>query len=143
MNNERFEYSDSRNPLPIFSGEGREASTRKANILLLGTCKGLEIIDTNYILRVEAISNYSKLFFADGRSLVVAKLLSWFEEKLAGVHFTRLHRGHLVNIRYIKACNYLNSAEVVLVNDEKLAVSRRKRIEFKKAIYHYYKCSHQ
>jgi LytTr DNA-binding domain len=117
-------------------------ATGKENILLLGTSNGLEIIDTNSILRVEAISNYSKLFFTDGRSLVVAKLLSWFEEKLGGVHFTRLHRGHLVNIRYIRSYNKFNGAEVVLVNNEKLAVSRRKRIEFKKAIYHYYRQSH-
>ena len=115
----------------------------KENILLLSTSMGLEIIDTNSLLRVEAISNYSKLFFTDGRSLVVAKLLSWFEEKLAGVYFTRLHRGHLVNIRYIKACNYYNSAEVILVNNKKLAVSRRKRIEFKKAMYRYHNQSPQ
>jgi two-component system LytT family response regulator len=115
----------------------------KENILLLNTSKGLEIIDTNSILRVEAISNYSKLYFMDGRSLVFAKLLSWFEEKLTGLYFTRLHRGHLVNIRYIRSCNYFNGAEVVLVNNEKLAVARRKRVEFKKAVYHYYKSGQQ
>jgi two-component system LytT family response regulator len=104
----------------------------------LGTSRGLAVIDINSILRVKAISNYSKLFFADGRSLVVAKLLSWFEKKLAGDHFVRLHRGHLVNIRYIKACDNFNSGEAVLINNERLAVSRRKRLDFKKAIYQYY-----
>ena len=110
----------------------------KENILLLATCRGVEILEINSILRVEAISNYSKLIFADGKTLVVAKLLSWFEKRLAGVHFVRLHRGHLVNMRYIKVCNTICSDEVVLVNDEKLAVSRRKRLHFKKAICRYY-----
>ena len=110
----------------------------KENMLLLATCRGVAIIDINSILRVEAISNYSKLFFADGKSLVVAKLLSWFEKRLAGVHFVRLHRGHLVNMRYIKACDNFSTGEVVLVNNERLAVSRRKRLDFKKAIYQYY-----
>jgi len=109
----------------------------KENILL-GTSEGLKIIDTNSILRVEAISNYSKLIFTDGRSLVVAKLLSWFEEKLPGDQFSRLHRGHLVNLRYIKSYNSFRNNEVVLSNNEKLSVSKRKRTEFKKAIYHYY-----
>ena len=108
------------------------------NILLLGTSEGLKIIDTNSILRVEAISNYSKLIFTDGRSLVVAKLLSWFEEKLPVIQFNRLHRGHLVNLRYIKSYNSVSKNEVVLSNNEKLSVSKRKRTEFKKAIYHYY-----
>ena len=110
----------------------------KENMLLLATCRGLEIIDINSILRVEAISNYSKLFFADGRSLVVAKILSWFEQKLGGVYFVRVHRGHLVNIRYIKACDYSSGKEVLLVNNERLTVSRRKKQDFKKAIYQYY-----
>ena len=110
----------------------------KSDVLLLPTGRGIAIIDINSILRVEAISNYSKLFFTDGRSLVVAKTLSWFDKKLAGVQFVRLHRGHLVNIGYIKDCDYLVNGDVVLVNNERLTVSRRKRMEFKKAIYHYY-----
>ncbi|HET6996332.1 MAG TPA: LytTR family DNA-binding domain-containing protein, partial [Chitinophagaceae bacterium] len=85
-----------------------------------------------------AISNYSKLFFADGKSLVVAKLLSWFEKKLGGVHFVRPHRGHLVNMRYIKACDNFTGGELVLINNERLSISRRKKVDFKKAIYQYY-----
>jgi two-component system LytT family response regulator len=114
-----------------------EATTRES-ILLLGTSKGLEIIDIDSILRIEAISNYSKLYFINGKSLVVAKVLSWFEEKLAHRRFSRLHRSHLVNMHYIRAYNAQNGSEVVLVNNERLTVSRRKRIEFKKAIYQFY-----
>jgi two-component system LytT family response regulator len=113
-------------------------ATGKENILLLGTSEGLKIIDINSILRVEAISNYSKLIFTDGRSLVVAKLLFWFEKKLPGHQFNRLHRGHLVNLRHIKSYNSFSKNEVVLSNNEKLSVSKRKRTEFRKAIYHYY-----
>ncbi len=43
--------------------------------LLLPTCKGIEVISANNIIRIEGISNYSKLFFLDGETLVVAKLL--------------------------------------------------------------------
>ncbi|HET6995039.1 MAG TPA: LytTR family DNA-binding domain-containing protein [Chitinophagaceae bacterium] len=118
---------------PVYS----EVNARK-NILLLGTSKGLEIIDIDSILRIEAISNYSRLYFTNGKSLVVAKVLSWFEEKLAHRRFIRLHRSHLVNMQYIRAYNAQNCSEVVLVNDERLTVSRRKRIEFKKAIYQFY-----
>jgi two-component system LytT family response regulator len=111
--------------------------TARESILLLGTSKGLEIIDIDSILRIEAISNYSKLYFINGKSLVVAKVLSWFEEKLAYRRFTRLHRSHLVNMQYIRAYNAQNGSEVVLVNNERLTVSRRKRIEFKKAIFQF------
>ncbi|MEQ1767700.1 MAG: hypothetical protein ABL859_09765, partial [Methylotenera sp.] len=50
--------------------------------LLLPTCKGLECILFNEIVRIEASSNYSKLFFNNGKTLVVAKVLHWFEDQL-------------------------------------------------------------
>jgi two-component system LytT family response regulator len=128
-----FEAYNNNTILPVYP-----PSTTKDNFLLLGTSKGLEIIDTDSILRVEAISNYCKIFFNNGKALVVAKVLAWFEEKLAGFCFTRLHRSHLVNMNYIRSYNNLNGAVVVLTNNEKLSVSRRKKIEFKKAIQDYY-----
>ena len=106
-------------------------------ILILGTSKGLKIVNTGSILRIQAVSNYCKIFFADGKSLVVAKLLSWFEEKLTHFHFARLHRGHLVNMKHIQWYDNLTGTEVVLSNNERLTVSRRKRIEFRKVIGQY------
>jgi two-component system, LytTR family, response regulator len=105
--------------------------------LTLGTSRGIEMVDSNVLVRVEAISNYSKLFFANGKSLVVAKLLSYFEEQLSDTHFVRLHRSHLVNIRYIRSYDRSQSAEVTLVNNEILTVAKRKRTEFRRALSHY------
>jgi two-component system, LytTR family, response regulator len=106
--------------------------------LLLGTCRGVEVVDSNTLVRVEAISNYSKLYFANGKSLVVAKVLSFFEEQLSGVHFVRLHRSHLVNIRYIRSYDYRQRDGVILLNDELFTVAKRKRTEFRKAVTQYY-----
>jgi DNA-binding LytR/AlgR family response regulator len=47
----------------------------KVCILLLPTCTGIELIDINAVIRIEAISNYSKLYFINGKTLVVAKVL--------------------------------------------------------------------
>jgi len=110
----------------------------KEKILLLPTCRGLEIIAIDSIVRIQAISNYSKLFFIDGRSLVVAKVLSWFEKKFEHIYFIRLHRGHVVNIMHIRGWENFNKAEVVLANGERVLVSRRRTAEFKKAVYKYY-----
>jgi len=106
--------------------------------LTLGTCKGPEMVDSSVLVRVEAISNYSKLYFSNGKSLVVAKLLSYFEEQLSSVHFVRLHRSHLVNIRYIRSYDYKQRDGVILANDEFFTVAKRKRSEFRKAVTHYY-----
>jgi two-component system, LytTR family, response regulator len=99
---------------------------------LLPTCKGIQIINTTNLIRIEAISNYSKLFFADGSSVVVAKVLKWFVEKLPAAQFLRSHRKHIVNIHFIhKYCN----GKIELCNAQLIAVSKRKRIGFLKSLY--------
>jgi two-component system, LytTR family, response regulator len=53
------------------------------------------------IVRIGANSNYSKLFFTDNKTLVVAKTLQWLQYKLASINFSRVHKTHLVNINFI------------------------------------------
>ncbi len=108
-------------------------------ILLLPTCKGIEVIDISTIVRVEAISNYSKLFFSNGKSLVVAKVLHWFEVTFArasavegGETFHRIHRTHLVNRKFIQC---YHSGKVKLHNGERIDVAKRKKSYFLKCWY--------
>jgi two-component system, LytTR family, response regulator len=102
------------------------------NRFLLPSCKGVQIIHTTNLIRIGAISNYSKLFFADGSSVVVAKVLKWFVEKLPAAQFLRSHRKHIVNIHFIhKYCN----GKIELCNAQMIEVSKRKRIEFLKGLY--------
>ncbi|NOT90983.1 LytR/AlgR family response regulator transcription factor [Ferruginibacter sp.] len=104
------------------------------NILLLPHSTGIAVIDINSIIRVEAISNYSKLFFTNGKTLVVAKVLKWFETVLAGKGFTRIHRSHLINMQWVESCSYLPQLKIVLHNQEQLSVSRRKKGEVIKTL---------
>lgn len=104
---------------------------------LLNTCKGTEVVDMTKLVRIEAISNYSKLFFRDGRTLVVAKVLAYFEEQLQTYGFTRLHRSHIINMQYIQHYRHERNGVVTLTNTERIAVSKRKRTEFKKMLEFY------
>ncbi len=104
------------------------------DILILPTDRGLRLIQTVQIIRIQALSNYSRLYFNDGRSLVVAKVLGWFEEKLAEHDFIRIHRTHLVNTRFISEYSYAGKAGLMLRNGERIAVSRRKKCNIKKAM---------
>ena len=101
-----------------------------ANVLPLPTCKGLEMIPVNTIIRIEAISSYSKLHFVNGKTLVVAKVLAWFDTQLAGQGFLRTHRTHLVNRLYIN--RYVNGrgGRITLHNGDEIEVSKRKKNGF-------------
>ncbi len=82
------------------------------------------------IIRVEALSNYSRVYFANGKKLVVAKVLLWFQEKLPAEYFARIHRSHLVNKHFIKGLLKSDTGILELQNGEQLCISRRKRASF-------------
>jgi two-component system LytT family response regulator len=95
--------------------------------LYLASTTTKHVIDVKKIVRIQSISNYSKLFFRDGRTLVVAKILGWFEQQLQSRDFVRVHRTHLVNTDYI--CQYRadkGGSKLELTNGEQIDVSRRK-----------------
>ena len=108
------------------------------NILLLHTSRGTEAIDCSSIIRIEAISNYCKLFFTNGKTMVLAKVLAWFEEQLGDKGFVRLHRSHLVNMHFILRWDNERKAAVVLKNYFSIPVSRRKKQQSKQAILQFY-----
>lgn len=96
------------------------------SFLMLNTSTGSFFIDINTIERIEASSNYSKLYFSNGKTLLTAKVLKWFEEKLPRENFTRLHRSHLVNNCFLQLQQGVTNA-FELQNGKIICVSRRRR----------------
>lgn len=96
-------------------------------MLKISTCKGIEFINTDTIIRIEAQSNYSMFYFDNGKKLLVAKVLRAFETALPINTFIRTHRKHLVNINFIRS--YENGT-ISLHNLQKIEVARRKKIAF-------------
>ncbi len=98
-------------------------------VLLLPVNKGIGAIDFSNVIRVKALSNYSKLYFSNGKVLVVSKVLRWFEHALAE-NFMRIHRTHLVNKNFID--EYMNDGRIRMHTGECIEVSRRKLGRFLK-----------
>lgn len=95
------------------------------NEVFIPTNKGMKTILASSIIRVEANSNYSRIYCSDAYPLTVAKALQWFEEKLQD-NFFRIHKSHLVNGLFIAAVsNDRNS--LTLSTGETINISRRKR----------------
>lgn len=110
------------------------ADEAKPHLVILSTSTGIMIIPVQQIIRIQSISNYSKLFFTDAcpatggrKTLVVAKVLRWFQEQSCFFSFVRIHRTHLVNINYIKNYSGSKTGLLFLRNGEKLLVARRKK----------------
>ena len=92
--------------------------------LRLPTHTGLQIIDINTIIRIQSISNYSKLFFSNGKTLVVAKVLAWFGHNLPGQIFLRVNRSQIISRLHVKG---LQSDGVMLDDLTVIYISRRRK----------------
>lgn len=102
------------------------------SLLILNTSTGNFLIDVNTIVRVEASSNYSKIYLSVAmggiKMLVTAKVLKWFEERLPPECFTRLHRSHLINNRFLQT-HQCSGKAFELQNGKVIEISRRRRKE--------------
>lgn len=106
----------------------------QSNSIILTTYYGKKAITFDKILRIEAISNYSKLYFTDGKTLVVSKVLQWFEERLLKEQFIRVHRSHLINIVYIQQYNNKGIQTITLKDNSFFQVARRKQTVVKRLL---------
>lgn len=105
-----------------------------ADILLLPISSGTLCIPLDSIVRIEASSNYSKVFCKDQRfPVVAAKVLRWFEQRLPQQLFARVHRKHLVNKMHMVAVKDNN---VILETGIQIGISRRKRKSCLAEFYH-------
>ena len=98
------------------------------------TWEGLEFILIKNVIRIESSSNYSRLFFANGESLLVTKQLKEFEELLVPYRFCRVHNIHLINLNYVKKYIRGEGGSVIMENGDEIDVSRRKKDDFLRQI---------
>lgn len=108
----------------LLSGRDQNISHTK---LRVATTAHIHYIDVRDVVRIQSISNYSKLFFVNGQTIVVSKVLAHFDELLTGKDFLRIHRTHLVNLLHLKRYFIGNDTKVRMCNNEELPVSRRKK----------------
>lgn len=94
------------------------------------TWEGLEFILIRNVVRIESSSNYSRLFFVNGESLLVTRQLKEFEELLTPYRFCRVHNIHLINLQYVKRYVRGEGGSVIMENGDQIDVSRRKKDDF-------------
>ena len=98
------------------------------------TAEGLEFIQIKNIVHIESSSSYSKIFFTDGKNMLVTKLLKDFEDILVPYKFYRVHNSHLINLSYIIKYIRGEGGQVVMQGNTYIDVSRRKKDEFLRLI---------
>jgi len=92
--------------------------------LAVATTEGTHFIPLADLFRIEAESNYARIFARNIKPILVSKTLKDLEESLPAKIFLRVHKSHLVNRLHIK--NLLPEQRMTLSNGDVLEVSRRR-----------------
>jgi len=104
------------------------------NKIAIPTLEGLLFFDINSIIRLEAESNYTLLYFNEHPRLMASRTLKDFEDILPTDIFFRPHNSHIINLHFIKRYLKGDGGQVEMKNGDTILVSRRKKEEFLKKI---------
>jgi len=88
---------------------------------------GIKFIEIEKVVRMEADGSYVTIYFKDDRPQVISKPLKFYATLLSEAIFLRVHRSHLVNIKYVSEFKREGGGYVVLENGEKVQVADKKR----------------
>ena len=98
--------------------------------IALTTGDGMIFVPTQDILYCEAESNYTSVMLANGKKVVVSKVLKDIDEALSGPDFYRVHNSYLINLNRIKKFVRGEGGYIVMDNDVAISISRSRRQEF-------------
>ena len=97
--------------------------------IALQTSEGFSIFEIETIIRCSAESNYTCVYFANGKKTLFSKTLKEFEDLLCTSGFERIHHSHIINLNHL--VNFINKdgGYVLLSDKSTLPVSQRKKTQ--------------
>ena len=88
---------------------------------------GVHFFPPDQIIRLEADSNYTYIFFNNHGPILMAKVLRDYQSLLEPFGFIRTHRSHLINRQHVSSIDL--NGDIIMDDKSKTEISRRKRRE--------------
>jgi two-component system, LytTR family, response regulator len=98
--------------------------------IIVNHSQGFSIIDIDNIVRLEASRNYTKIYLNDNTEIISSKNLKEFEDILNIKTFCRVHKSHLINLKYLREYSNLEGGTAIMSDNSKIIISRRRFQEF-------------
>jgi len=98
--------------------------------LIISASRGFNILNIDDILRLEADGCYTTIVTKDKKNSVISRTLKDFEASLPKEYFFRIHKSHLINLKYIKDYSNFSGNFVTMSDGSQVEISRRKTPEF-------------
>jgi two-component system, LytTR family, response regulator len=91
--------------------------------LTISTSEGTYFFKPEEIIRLEASSNYTHIYFTNHKMILAAKVLKDFAAQLEPFGFIRTHRSHLINSQYVLSVD--TSGQIIMEDASVAEFSRR------------------
>ena len=91
--------------------------------IALPEINGFTIVKVKDIVRCEGERNYSRIFFNDGKSVLISRTLLEFDNMLVSHGFFRIHRSHLISLRNVNRYLKTDGGVVEMIDKTQLPVS--------------------
>lgn len=98
---------------------------------------GFRIVNVQEIRYLEADGNYTIIHLDGIEKIVACRPLGEYERILDPPLFFRIHKSTIVNLMYLKAYSSYQGHDIILTDDTRLTISRRRLQEFREAVKHY------
>ena len=100
--------------------------------ITIATSEGKYFFNPEEIIRLEASSNYTNIYFHNKKKMITAKVLKEFAALLEPLGFVRTHRTHLVNRQHILCVT--PEGNIIMKDASVASISRRMKSGVMKAL---------
>jgi len=106
----------------------------QAKRITIPTSDGLQFINVDEIIYLEASDNYTNIYLSTNQKYLVCRTLKDFEDILPADIFLRIHHSNIINKNFVEKYIRGDGGQVVMRHGNVLDVSKRKKSQFLQAI---------
>ncbi len=106
---------------------GKKEEDRK---LVIRNSSAITYVKIKDIVRCEGDGNYTTIYLIDKERVVASRPLKEYVALLPEHIFFRVHQSHLINLHYVKQFTKVDGEFVVMEDDAKIAIARRRKEAF-------------
>ncbi len=110
------------------------ARTINNNKIVINSTNEMHFLELDEILYLKSDKNYTDIYIKNQQRITSTKTLKFYEQLLSENRFLRIHQKYLVNLNYIRKYLKEDGGYVLLTDNSKLEVSRRKKEDLMDAL---------
>ncbi len=119
--------------------ENLSTSTVQERKIILSDAENIYLVALGDIMRCESERNYTTFFLQDGRKIIISQSIKTFEQFLPRPSFFRVHRSHLIHLKYFDRFEKKDGGTLILQDGSQLPVAVRRKERLLEALKKYTK----